>query len=507
MSSRTIPQLPVAEGTRVGPDSGAGLRLLRRARSQAKWKDALRRRMLALADVAALAAGACAAGAVEPSGAGTTLWALALMPVWILLAKGRGLYGQDHVRIRHETIDEIVGLLEWVALSVAATALALAVLPGDLLSAGGAAVMGATAFLAVCLLRAAARTAWRKLVPPERGLLVGAGAVADAVARKLTLEPGHHLSLAMRVRLRDDRGADGNGRPVNGASGRGAGHSRWTREVGPDRLEELIRDGDIERVVIAVQDLDEQLLARVVGACRSAGVKVSVAPPLRAMLGTAVELNHLAELPLIEFRTWDPSRSTMLLKRTMDVALAGLALVLLAPLLGAIALAIRLNSRGPALFRQLRAGQDGRPFEMLKFRTMVHGAETQVGDVLDLEALTEPVFKLRHDPRVTRVGRLLRRTSLDELPQLVNVLRGHMSLVGPRPEETWLVERYDETERFRLEMRPGLTGAMQVHGRGELTFQERLAVEREYVENYSLRKDLQILLRTAAAVLRGRGAF
>ena len=123
------------------------------------------------------------------------------------------------------------------------------------------------------------------------------------------------------------------------------------------------------------------------------------------------------------------------------------------------------------------------------------------------DELDEPMFKLREDPRVTKVGRFLRRTSLDELPQLFNVLRGDMSLVGPRPEELWLVERYGETQRFRLQMRPGLTGPMQVHGRGELNFQERLAVEREYVENYSIRKDLKILLRTVPMIWRGPGAY
>jgi lipopolysaccharide/colanic/teichoic acid biosynthesis glycosyltransferase len=117
------------------------------------------------------------------------------------------------------------------------------------------------------------------------------------------------------------------------------------------------------------------------------------------------------------------------------------------------------------------------------------------------------MFKLREDPRVTKVGRFLRRTSLDELPQLFNVLKGDMSLVGPRPEEMWLVERYGETQRFRLQMRPGLTGPMQVHGRGELNFQERLAVEREYVENYSPRKDLKILMRTIWTIWRGPGAY
>jgi lipopolysaccharide/colanic/teichoic acid biosynthesis glycosyltransferase len=138
---------------------------------------------------------------------------------------------------------------------------------------------------------------------------------------------------------------------------------------------------------------------------------------------------------------------------------------------------------------------------------MCHDAEERIGEVISVDQLKEPMFKLRKDPRVTRVGRFLRRTSIDELPQLFNVLKGDMSLIGPRPEELWLVERYSETQRFRLEMRPGLTGPMQVHGRGELTFQERLAVEREYVENYTFDKDLRISLRTISTIFGARGAY
>jgi lipopolysaccharide/colanic/teichoic acid biosynthesis glycosyltransferase len=197
----------------------------------------------------------------------------------------------------------------------------------------------------------------------------------------------------------------------------------------------------------------------------------------------------------------------MLIKRIMDVVGAGIAMVVLSPGLIVIAIAVKLGSPGPALFRQTRSGREGEPFEMLKFRTMCEDAADRLSEVLDVEALSQPAYKLRDDPRVTRVGRFLRRTSLDELPQLINVLRGEMSLVGPRPEEVWLVDRYREADRFRLEMRPGMTGPMQVHGRGELSFQERIAVEREYVENYSLRKDVKILCQTLAAVISGRGAY
>jgi exopolysaccharide biosynthesis polyprenyl glycosylphosphotransferase len=242
-------------------------------------------------------------------------------------------------------------------------------------------------------------------------------------------------------------------------------------------------------------------------ACRRHQVKLSVVPPIRGMFGTAARLEHVADLPVVQYNTWDISRSTRLLKRITDAVLSGLALVALAPLLFVIAVAIRLSSRGPAIFVQTRAGLGGRPFRMFKFRTMVSNAEDLLPQLVPFTSLREPMFKLRNDPRVTRVGRLLRRTSLDELPQLLNVLKGEMSLVGPRPEQVELVERYRPEERFRLGVRPGLTGPMQVFGRGQLTFEERLAVERDYVENLSLGRDLRILMLTIPTVVTGRGAF
>jgi lipopolysaccharide/colanic/teichoic acid biosynthesis glycosyltransferase len=173
----------------------------------------------------------------------------------------------------------------------------------------------------------------------------------------------------------------------------------------------------------------------------------------------------------------------------------------------AIAVAVRLDSRGPVLFVQRRVGLDGRAFAILKFRTMVAGADDVLSALVRLAGLDAPAFKLQRDPRVTRIGRLLRRTSLDELPQLLNVLRGDMSLVGPRPEQVEVVDRYAEEHRLRLAVKPGLTGPMQVYGRGALTFEERLAVEREYIENLSIGRDLRLLALTLPSVVNGRGAF
>ena len=429
------------------------------------------------------------------------LWGLVTLPLWLVVAKMEGLYDADHPKIWHLTVDEAQPIFHWVTLSVAGTLFFIRALPDETLTVESAVALYVTALVSAFALRAAARAIWRRRVPPERALVLGSGALADAVARKLALEPGHHLSVM-------ELSSPNNG--ANGANGESASHVVDVERLGElskEDLQWLLAEAQVERVVLAVPELDESTLAHVVSACRAGGIKLSVVPPMRAMLGTAVDLNHIAEMPVIEYRTWGTSPSTMAIKRALDVVISAAALVVLVPLLVLIAIAVRLDSRGPALFTQLRAGRHGKPFRILKFRTMCQDAEERISEVIAVDELDEPMFKLREDPRVTRVGRFLRRTSLDELPQLFNVLRGDMSLVGPRPEEVWLVERYGETQRFRLQMRPGLTGPMQVHGRGQLNFQERMAVEREYVENYSLRKDIKILFRTGSAILGARGAY
>jgi lipopolysaccharide/colanic/teichoic acid biosynthesis glycosyltransferase/GT2 family glycosyltransferase len=194
-------------------------------------------------------------------------------------------------------------------------------------------------------------------------------------------------------------------------------------------------------------------------------------------------------------------------KRVMDLALGAVFLIVAALPMVLAALAIKLDSPGTVFFRQTRIGQDGRPFRILKFRTMVARAEELLPQLVDVAGLEQPAFKIKDDPRRTRVGRFLRRYSLDELPQLVNVLTGEMSLVGPRPEEAALVERYTDDQRRRLAVKPGLTGPMQVNGRGDLPFEARLALELDYIERYSLRRDVAILLRTIPAVIRGDGAY
>lgn len=194
-------------------------------------------------------------------------------------------------------------------------------------------------------------------------------------------------------------------------------------------------------------------------------------------------------------------------KRLVDVVGAVVGLLISIPLVAIAAVAIKFDTPGPAIYRQVRIGEDGRPFRIIKLRSMVQDADTQLESLIDLDSLPEPVYKLADDPRVTRVGRILRRTSLDEAPQLLNVLRGDMSLVGPRPEEERIVQLYSDEQRRRLAVKPGLTGPMQINGRGNLTLQERLKLEINYIDNYSLLHDFEIILRTIPAIFRGNGAY
>ena len=218
-------------------------------------------------------------------------------------------------------------------------------------------------------------------------------------------------------------------------------------------------------------------------------------------------LSEIDDIPLIGLRDPVITGYQSLIKRVFDLAVAAFCLALASPLFVVIPILIWLDSRGPAFFRQVRVGENGRPFNMYKFRSMVPDAETRLPELVRIEALPEPMFKLRDDPRVTRVGRLLRRTSLDELPQLINVLKGDMSMVGPRPEELQVVRHYQLWHRKRLSIKPGITGPMQVSGRGELPLDDRIRLELLYISRYSILEDVKYLLKTIPAVCRARGAY
>lgn len=201
------------------------------------------------------------------------------------------------------------------------------------------------------------------------------------------------------------------------------------------------------------------------------------------------------------------SRRDRTLKRTLDLLIVVPALLLLAPLFALVALAIRLDSPGPTLYRQKRVGIGGKAFDMYKFRSMCRDADQRLDDLMAFNESTAPIFKMRNDPRVTRVGRWIRRLSIDELPQLLNVLVGEMSLVGPRPPLQSEVQHYGEWQLRRLGVTPGIIGLWQISGRSNLSFSDMVSLDLHYIGNWSLRMDLEILLRTIPAVVRARGAY
>lgn len=465
-------------GERIALRSGLEPIAVDRAHHTVRARDSLRRRMLVASDV--LAALLVCAVVHQLSGDRTaTLTAFAGAPVWVLLAKLQGLYDRDHRTLRHLTVDEVPQLLTWALTGTLALGLLMVVTSPD---AFGHVFVGvfAVALISSLLLRASGRSIWRRLTPPEQALIIGDGSLSRAVGRKLELFPDAHVHIVGTV-------------PTEVAR-----HDGTLSSAG--------RAG-IERIILASQTLDEHVLAKCVRDCRRLEMKLSVVPPVRGMFGTAVELRHIADLPVVEYNTGTAPRSTLLLKRALDIAVALPACILVMPFAAVIAAAIRIGSPGPVIFSQVRVGQHGRLFRIYKFRTMVSDAEERLSDIVCLDSLPEPVFKLQSDPRVTWVGRFLRRSSIDELPQLLNVLKGEMSLVGPRPEQVELVARYAPDQRFRLLVKPGITGPMQVFGRGLLTLEERLAVEREYIENHSIARDVLLLALTVSVVAGRRGAY
>jgi exopolysaccharide biosynthesis polyprenyl glycosylphosphotransferase len=284
-------------------------------------------------------------------------------------------------------------------------------------------------------------------------------------------------------------------------------------------LAEAIRETGANEVIITDPRVSGDLLFDVmmrVGRLR--GVEFRIAPSLFNCLPRKTEIDQIGALPMIQLFREPLSQWARVVKRGVDITVAALALLVLAPLWLVVALLIKLDSRGPIIYRQERVGMDGRVFLFLKFRTMRADADDRMHREYQRKLIegrpdtnlgddTRPVYKLHADPRVTRVGRVLRRLSLDELPQLLNVLRGDMSVVGPRPPIPYEVEAYELWHRKRLDMKPGLTGLWQVSGRNRLSFDEMVRLDLFYIENWSLLLDLKIILRTLPVMLRGDDAY
>jgi exopolysaccharide biosynthesis polyprenyl glycosylphosphotransferase len=269
----------------------------------------------------------------------------------------------------------------------------------------------------------------------------------------------------------------------------------------------VLRSGADTVAVLSSSEIDGITLRRLAWELEKTGTDLCVAPALLDVAGPRTTIRPTAGLTLLHVDHPQLSGPRLIIKDVFDRLAAGVALVLLSPLFMAVAMAIRLSDNGPALFVQTRVGKDGRPFKIYKFRTMVVDAEKRLAELRASNDHDGVLFKMRHDPRITGVGRRLRKWSVDELPQLINVFRGEMSLVGPRPALPDEAERYADHVRRRLVVKPGITGMWQVNGRSDLSWDETVRLDLRYVENWSFALDLQILWKTFSVIFRGSGAY
>jgi exopolysaccharide biosynthesis polyprenyl glycosylphosphotransferase len=269
----------------------------------------------------------------------------------------------------------------------------------------------------------------------------------------------------------------------------------------PDAIRRVAAELEVHRIIIAPTTTDAGAVVELIRVAKAAGVRVSVLPRMLEVVGSAVEFDDVDGMTMLGVRRFGLSRSSRALKRAFDVAASAAGLLVVGPVIAAIALAIKLDSRGPVFFRQVRVGRDGAWFRIYKFRSMVVDAELRKDTLRSLNEAGDGLFKIADDPRVTRVGRLLRQTSLDELPQIFNVLRGEMSLVGPRPLVCDEDAQVLGLDRSRLHLTPGMTGPWQVLG-ARVPMREMVGIDYLYVANWSLWLDLKILLRTIRHVTR-----
>jgi exopolysaccharide biosynthesis polyprenyl glycosylphosphotransferase len=269
----------------------------------------------------------------------------------------------------------------------------------------------------------------------------------------------------------------------------------------------LVKELAIDEVIVTLPWMYHRKIVSIITQCERERVRARIVPDIFQMTLSHLDVEDLGGIPMIGVREISISSGAMLLKRAMDVTISLVGLVFLFPLFLLIALFIRIDTPGPVLFRQIRVGKDEELFACFKFRSMRQDAEKEQQQLLEQNEADGVFFKIRNDPRVTSFGRFLRRTSLDELPQFLNVLMGHMSVVGPRPAPPAEVQRYQAWHKRRLEVAPGMTGLWQVSGRSELTFDEMVLLDLYYIENWTPIMDLQIMLRTLPKVILGEGAY
>ena len=454
-------------------------------------RDSIRRRLLGTADAVALLLALVAAAGVATRGDGAefVLLGLAAIPGWITLLKLYGLYDRDVKRLSHSTVDDLPRVFHAVVVGSLLTWAFFRVLPVDQMVLSEIVTFGVCAFVAILILRSVVRSLAVRFVAPARVLLIGGAAGIGLLARKLRFHPEYGLTVIGCLTPGDSA------EPCHEVSILGA----------LDDFERVIADHRPAHIIFSSADLDESALLALVRRCKELSIKVGLLPQISDVLGPSVEVDDVEGVTILGLNPPVLSRSSRFLKRSMDVVGSVVLLIVASPLLVVIAAAIRIDTKGPVFFRQQRMGKGGTPLRLLKFRTMVPDAEA-LRESLLAKSSDPNWLKLDVDPRITRVGRLLRLTSLDELPQLWNVLVGDMSLVGPRP----LIETEDRMVagwgRARLDLTPGITGFWQVLGRTNIPFEEMVKLDYLYVTNWSLWTDIRLILRTLPVVLTRRGA-
>jgi exopolysaccharide biosynthesis polyprenyl glycosylphosphotransferase len=407
------------------------------------------------------------------------LAAVAGMPLIVLLFKVAGLYDRDQMRILRSTLDEAPLLLQLTGIYALAVTILEPVLLDEPLHGGQIAALWAGSFAAVMAGRMLARWLAGRALPLERCLVIGEPERAERVRSKLISCRARAAVIATLPLHGDDLDYVG----------------------GPDTLRRLVIDLQIHRIIIAPTMAEANGVSELVRMAKAAGVRVSVLPRMFDVVGSAVEFEDLDGMTMLGVRPFGLPRSSRMLKRAFDLVATSIGLLVVGTIIALIAVAIRLDSKGPIFFRQVRVGRDGRHFRIYKFRSMVVNAEEQKDRLRKFNEVGDGMFKISDDPRVTRVGRILRKTSLDELPQLFNVMRGEMSLVGPRPLVTDEDAQVLGLDRSRLHLTPGMTGPWQVLG-SRVPMQEMVGIDYLYVASWSLWLDVKLLLRTVRHVLR-----
>jgi exopolysaccharide biosynthesis polyprenyl glycosylphosphotransferase len=450
-------------------------------------RDAIYNRALAAADTTAAAFGLLLSmivvGRDHP-----VLLTLAASPLMVAVGRFSGVYDRAEWRVRKSTLDEAPRLFHAAALFAIAIWLINGMVVTHTTDRHELVIVFLGVFLMSLILRAFARWGCRHTTRPERCLVIGDQRTCERMRAKLAATGGPHATVAAQVVIGGSESAD----------------ETILALTDQADLRELAVEYEIDRIIIAPERADAKEVLNLIRTATSLGIKVSVVPRLLEVIGSAAEFDDVQGVPLLSMRRVQLSRSSCYIKRALDVVGSTVGLILLSPLLALISLAIKLDSPGTVLYRQHRIGRDGKSFEMLKFRTMVTGAHERRDELMHLNE-AQGLFKIDNDPRVTRVGAWLRRLSLDELPQLFNVLRGEMSLVGPRPliaEEDRRIQGWD---RRRLQLTPGMTGHWQILGSARIPLDEMVKIDYLYVTNWSLWLDVKILLRTIAYIAGRKG--